>query len=93
MDASYTKVGDICSVAITAELQGGWWDVYFSLPVTPIKNSDGVCMNSAGEDIHYTTIINHNNSGIPVVKIERQYRNAGFAAGSTVSFVLTYKYK
>lgn len=93
MDATYTKIGDICYITIKqAGLPATWWDVYYSLPITPASNISGICMSSSNEAIHYTTVLNYKSSGIPVLKLERQYGGQGFSGG-TVSFVLMYKYK
>lgn len=93
INATYTKIGDICYITVKqAGLPANWWDVYYSLPITPADNISGICMSSANEAIHYTTVLNYKSSGIPVLKLERQYGGQGFSGG-TVSFILMYKYK
>lgn len=93
INATYTKIGDICYITVKqAGLPANWWDVYYSLPITPADNISGICMSSLNEAIHYTTVLDYKSSGIPVLKLERQYGGQGFSGG-TVSFVLMYKYK
>lgn len=91
MEAKYNLCGDYCTLSVqNLHLCDGWHDMFYSLPVAPIENSGVVGENSQGELTYCTTTI---HEGVSVMKLHRAgVSNTGFKE-STISFVLTYKYK
>lgn len=86
MNGSYTLMGNLCFVTATADINGGWADIDYPLPVAAIENTATLSTDGAAS---YRVSTDKNNSKLYIHRVEENaYQNDGH-----ISFTLIYKYK
>lgn len=86
MNGSYTLMGNLCFVTATADINGGWADIDYPLPVAAIENTATL---STDGTVSYRVSTDKNNSKLYIHRVEEnETQNDG-----EISFTLIYKYR